>query len=51
MSKDKNKIPQNQPKPTDRNYSEKVNKGFGENKAQQDSLRKGSEIPPKKKDK
>jgi hypothetical protein len=51
MSEDKNKIPQNQPKPKDRNYSEKVNESFGENKTQQDDLRKGAEIPPKKKDK
>lgn len=47
MSEDKNKIPQNQPKPKDKNYYERVNESFGESKAQQDDLKKAFEILPK----
>ncbi|MFT4754797.1 MAG: hypothetical protein ACI85Q_002359 [Salibacteraceae bacterium] len=49
MSEDKNKIPQNKPK--EKEAPRPVNESFGESKKQQDDLRKGAEIPPKKKDK
>ena len=46
MSEYKNKIPQNQPK--EQEAPRPVNENFGESKTQQDDLRKGAEIPPKK---